>query len=274
MPSTTDIFGQQIKGEMMKKLPLMLLIMSLVFLNVSAQTKKTTKTPVTKTPVTKTSVTKTPVQQPIKTVVAETAPVKTPTPVTSAATVALSKAEAEVLAELNLFRTNPKAYAKYLEDFLKTFDGQYFRTADGVMLSSFEGKKPVEEAIAALKEANSLPEFKAVDGLVKAASAHAQDLVKNNKSGHKGTDGSFPADRVARFGLPTSGVFENISYSTKNARDVVFNMLIDDGTATRNHRKNLLNPQLKSVGLATGENKEVGAFCVLVLSSSAGLRQL
>lgn len=246
----------------MKKLPLMLFIMSLVFFNILAQKKETTKTSTPRINV-----------QPTKNVVANKTPVK-PTTLVRNSTEILSKKEAEILAELNLFRTNPKHYVKYLEDFLKTFDGKYFRTLDGVMLSSAEGTKPVEEAIAALKQTNSLPEFKVVEGLAKAAAAHAQDLVKNNKSGHRGTDGSFPADRVARFGLPTSSVFENISYGAKNARDIVLNMLIDDGSAARNHRKNLLNPQLKSVGLAVGENKEAGFFCILVLSSASGIKQL
>lgn len=244
----------------MKRLPLILLIYALVCLSVTAQTKKTT---------TKVTAKKTTIQQPTKPVtIAKSTPPIQLTNSTTTLTVKLPKFETEILAELNLFRTNPAAYAKHLEDYLKSFNGKYFKNGEGIDLESFEGKTPVVEAIAVLKQTAPLPEFKTADGMVKGALDHSQDLQKNNRTGHRGTDGSLPMDRVSRYGIAASGVFENISYSTNTARDVVLTMLIDDGNANRNHRKNLLNPQLKIVGLAAGDSKDAGKFCVLVLAAS------
>lgn len=248
----------------MKKIPLILLILSLIFVFAEAQTKSNSKTK-------KTIVTKTPLPNAVKK--ATPTPIKTPTPSptpvpTPSSTIKLAKFEAEILAELNLLRSNPQAYAKHLEDYLKTFDGKYFKTSDGISMESFEGKIPVEEAITVLKTTNPLSEFKTADGLIKASADHLQDLVKNNVTGHRGTSGSLPDQRVSMYGSSPMGVNENITYGTKTARDVVLTMLIDDGNKSRNHRKNLLNPNLKFVGLAAGEIKQAGMSCVLVLTAS------
>lgn len=238
----------------MNKLPLVLLILNLIFVYAAAQTKPKSK----------------PKKTPVKLIKAVTpnkpeVPVKTPTPALTPI-INLSKFEAEILAELNLFRANPQEYAKYLEDYLKNFDGKYFKSGEGISLESFEGKTPVEEIIQILKVTSLLPEFRPAYGMTKAASDHLQDLMQNNKTGHRGTNGSLPNDRVKIYGIAPSGVNENITYNAKTARDVVLTMLIDDGNKSRNHRKNLLNPQLKMVGLATGEIKQIGLSCVLVLT--------
>ncbi|MEK7723144.1 MAG: CAP domain-containing protein [Acidobacteriota bacterium] len=250
----------------MKKLPLVLIILSVIFVYVEAQTKSVSKVKKTVAKPTKTA---TP-----KPVVALKTPTPAPTPIPTpiqvlppAQTISLSKFEAEIFAELNAFRVNPQGYAKHLEDFLQTFDGKYFRNSAGVMLDSFEGKIPVVEAIATLKQAQPMSEFNLADGLIKAAADHSQDLVKNNRTGHRGTNGSMPNERVFIYGtVPNNEVYENISYGGKTAREVVLIMLIDDGTASRNHRKSLLNPKNKYVGLATGENKAGGAHCILVIA--------
>lgn len=243
----------------MKKIPLILLSFCLIIIYATAQTKprstkrivRNTQTP---TPIQSVTATKTPIQIPL-----------TPTP---AQNIKLAKLEDEVFAELNLLRRNPKGYVKFVEDYLKTFDGKYFRTSAGVALESFEGKKPVEEVIEILKQTEPLSEFKLADGLIKAASDHSQYLVKNNKTGHLGTNGNLPQDRVAIYGTASNGVNENITYGVVTAREIVLTMLVDDGTASRNHRKNILNPNMKYVGLATGENKAAGLHCILDLAQT------
>ena len=258
----------------MKNISLVFLFLLLIFCQVVAQTKKKSKPSSKKVLVTK------------KATPNPTPPVKTALPATSMTVpveskpitveiipVKLGKFETEILAELNLLRRNPQVYLKYVEDYLKTFDGKYFKNDEGIRLASFEGKTPVEEVIEVLKTTNPLPEFNASNGLIRAAADHSQDLVRNNKTGHYGTNGSLPDDRTSLYGTALNGVNENITYGAKTARDIVFTMLIDDGNANRNHRKNLLNPNLKIIGLATGENKAAGLHCVLVLTPTFSDKQ-
>lgn len=246
----------------MKRSLLIFVIVVGVFCQILAQTKQVSKiTPKKNIPVK----TVTPTPTPIK-------PTTTPTPTvvksvtTASASANLTGLEAEVLAEINKVRTNPQEYAKIFEEYLKTNSGKVFKI-DGTELLTFEGRTPVEEVIAALKQLSPLPEYKALDGLTKAAKDHAQDLSKNNKSGHEGSDGSMPDTRIARYGIAYQ-INENISYNTKTARRVVMTMLIDDGTSSRNHRKNILSTNLKFIGIATGENKDMKNFCVIVFADT------
>ncbi len=248
----------------MKRLPLIFMVLLLCISQVFTQTK--TKTVANKTKVTtpKEAITKsasTPVNSnPVSTAT----PTKPNIPAGNPAD--LTGLEAEIFAEINKMRKNPAEYAKIFEDYLRTNSGKSFKF-EGVEYETNEGKTPVEELIATLKQTSSLPEFKALDGLTKAAKDHAQDLAKNNLSGHRGTDQSLPDERVARYGTAFQ-VNENISYYTKTARRVVMTMLIDDGNSNRNHRKNLLSTNLKFVGIATGVNKTVENFCIIVLTDT------
>lgn len=175
--------------------------------------------------------------------------------------------QSEFLNEINLLRRNPKGYVKFLEEVLKTFRGKTFETIDGVDLVSDEGKKPVEEAIKILKNLRPLSEVEIANGLMKAAQDHVKDLEKHNKTGHKGTDGSLPTERGNRYGSALDGVSENIMYKIGSPRDMVLMMLIDDGNPKRSHRKEILDPQLKKIGFAIGENKAGGKFCVLKMAT-------
>lgn len=242
----------------MKKLPAFLLILLIAFSNLAAQSKPVAKIIPKKSIQTKKIVTPPTQVSGVKSqTVEKTVVAKTP--------IILSELETAILTEINKARTNPVEYAKILEAYLKTFKGKDSTTPDGVELTTNEGTVPVLEAITALKQTSGLTEFKVVEGLNKAAKDHALDLVTNNKSGHTGSNGSLPMQRVEKYGI-VSQINENISYFTKTARAVVMTMLIDDGTASRNHRKNLLSSTHKVIGIATGENKAVGNFCVILFT--------
>jgi uncharacterized protein YkwD len=253
----------------MKVVFIILASLSLVSIFVMGQTTKpsqTKKTQKTKPKITPTPLKKSSTPKPNSTLINKST--KTPTPVPTLDYVKLLTFEKEILAELNLFRASPQKYARFVEGFLKTYNGTHFINDEGVELISVEGRTPIIELIEILKQTEPLPEFKTAEGMVKAASDHTRDLVRNNKTGHRGTDGSLPDERVSKYGIAKGGVSENISYGANTARDVVLTMLIDDGIPSRNHRKNLLNPNLVVVGLGTGEIKQAGLTCVLVLTDS------
>lgn len=177
------------------------------------------------------------------------------------------KLEDEILKEINTLRENPQAYVKYLEEMRKSFRGTNFKNAAGVDVISIEGVKAVDEAITALKTQTPLPVLKMSEGLSKAANKHHQDMIQKDFFGHKGSDNSLPDDRAKLFGTALSGVNENLMEGSKSAREIVLQTLVDDGFASRNHRKNLLSPQFKLIGISAGETNK-RSLCVLVFASS------
>ena len=75
---------------------------------------------------------------------------------------------------------------------------------------------------------------------------------------HKGQDGSQPVDRIARHGINRTATAEVISFGPSRARDVVIELVIDEGVKDRGHRKILLDPELRYAGAACGPHESTG----------------
>ena len=88
---------------------------------------------------------------------------------------------------------------------------------------------------------------------------------------HRGLDGSSPAGRANRHGRWLGAMAENIAYGDNPAREVVVQLLVDDGVADRGHRDNLLDPRWGAGGVACGPHKEYGQMCVM--DYAAGYRE-
>jgi uncharacterized protein YkwD len=178
-----------------------------------------------------------------------------------------SKTESEILDELNSLRAHPQNYIPYLEEMKKSFQGKNFKNSQGVEIITFEGVSAVDEAIKFLKTQTAIAGLKISNGLNKAANQHLQDMIKNEFFGHRGRDQSLPNDRAALFGTTKTGVNENLTEGSKTPREIVLQMIVNDGLKSRSQRNNLFNSQLKVVGIAAGEGKN-GFLCVLLLADS------
>lgn len=179
---------------------------------------------------------------------------------------AMSAAEAGVLRELNLARTQPALYASCLQELLGRFQGKDVVFTHGRMVRTHEGPAAVEEAIRFLKSQAPLPPLEASAGLTLGARDHARDQGRTGLTGHDGSDGSQPADRVSRHGRWLETVGENIAYGPENPRDIVMALIIDDGVPARGHRTNLYRGAFRCVGVAVGAHPRFGTVCVMDLA--------
>jgi hypothetical protein len=70
---------------------------------------------------------------------------------------------------------------------------------------------------------------------------------------------------------------ENIAYGPPSARDVVRELIIDQGVASRGHRRNIFNATVDTAGVKCGAHKVYGAMCVIDFArdpqKSVGWRQ-
>jgi len=96
------------------------------------------------------------------------------------------------------------------------------------------------------------------DYLSLAAEDHCKQMGPGGLTGHDGTDGSKPWDRMERYGDWGGTVGENIAYGDSNGKDYMVQLYIDDGVANRGHRVNILKPEFKLTGMAVCSHRDYG----------------
>ncbi|MEO6392033.1 MAG: CAP domain-containing protein [Pyrinomonadaceae bacterium] len=175
---------------------------------------------------------------------------------------------ADILTEINLARANPAKYAAYLETMKKQFHGSTYQRPGRPGLTTNEGVAAVDEAIRFLKSAKPLPALKLSAGMSRGANDQATDMVRNQVTGHKGSDGSLPEDRCTRYGRLTGSqaVGENIAYEGLTAREVVEGYIVDDGTANRGHRRNVFSATYKFIGVGVGQSGNAEPIYVVMFA--------
>ena len=169
----------------------------------------------------------------------------------------------DLITETNAARRDPKAYSRYLEELLPQFEGKLLRRPGRLVLRTEEGARAVREAIRALRDTRPMGPLRWSKGMAAAARDHVRDQGPAGLMEHKGSDGSTPARRVNRYGRWSVAVSENIAYGSNPARDVVLQLIVDDGVADRGHRKNLLDPELGVAGAACGPHARYRQICVI-----------
>jgi len=180
----------------------------------------------------------------------------------------LSELEREVVAELNLARSQPARYADFLIAYSKLFVGRELREPGEVTVLTTEGKSAVLEAIRFLKIQKSLSSVTPSKGMSQAADDMVWMQENSSQVGHTGRDGSKFSDRISRYGTWSGSCAENIDYGYNSARKIVMALIIDDGVKNRGHRRSIFNPGFRRVGVACGNHQSYRYMCVIEFASS------
>lgn len=176
----------------------------------------------------------------------------------------LSQDENEVVKELNLARSDPAKYAVFVKQFRVRFINEVeYKGTGGATVKTQEGVKAVDEAIEFLKKAKRMPALKASEGLSLAAKDHVEDTGKKGLVGHDGSDGSTAVQRMERYGKWEKTAGENIAYGVDKARDIVIQLIVDDGVPGRGHRVNIFTADYRTIGVAIGAHQTYRRMCVM-----------
>jgi uncharacterized protein YkwD len=182
----------------------------------------------------------------------------------------LSPDEKDVILEMNKARADPKKYAElYIQPMLQYNWGgpfganSYLAPGETVYTSTNEGKNGIQSCINDLSKRQSMSPLLPEKGLFLAARDHVNDTGPKGITGHTGSDGSSMGQRINRYGKWDKGAGENISYGHNKGRDIVVQLLIDDGVSSRGHRNNILNRNFKYTGGAIGSHSKYTYMCVI-----------
>lgn len=173
-------------------------------------------------------------------------------------------------AALNEMRENPSSLIPYLTDMKKRFEGKKIRLSPTLLLATQEGVAAVDEAIAVLKSTKPLSQLKPSAPLTRAAQDHANAQAKTGGTGHDGKDGSTPHSRLLKYGTPLGKSGECIGYGAfgdNQGKDMLAALVVDDGVASRGHRKILLDPDYRLTGIACGPHPVHSPMCVITVAA-------
>jgi uncharacterized protein YkwD len=151
--------------------------------------------------------------------------------------------EKEMVTEINLVRSNPKAYADIIDQYI------YELKTDRYSDASYIGEeiKTAKELIKELKTTEPMPVLQPHKGLYKAAKKHGEEGKQKGELNHEGSDGLWPWDRGEKYASDLTESTENLVGGPQKVRRSVIILLVDTGIESRGHRKALLNPDWRYV---------------------------
>lgn len=179
---------------------------------------------------------------------------------------AASELEKVVLQELNVARTNPAAYIRHLEYYRSNFNGKnYTQTGTDQQIRTEEGVAAIDEAIAFLQKQPPLPPLKWAEGLVKSGAELIRAQAKSRETGH-GKGSLSMGNRIKRNGNWTIAIGECITYGpyvAERGRDVITQLIVDDGVPGRGHRSTIFDRDFRLAGVSCGPHPLFDMACVI-----------
>jgi len=170
----------------------------------------------------------------------------------------------QMLAETNVARSAPQRYAGYLRELRRYFVGRgYLVPGATALVVTTEGAAALDEAIRFLERQQPLPPLAWSSGLAHGAADLVRDQGLSGEIGHTGNRSGDMRERIERHGTWQGRIAENIGYGPDTARQMVMQLIIDDGVPERGHRKNIFSSAFKVAGAACGAHAVYRTMCVM-----------
>lgn len=161
----------------------------------------------------------------------------------------LNQDEKDMIRELNFARAYPRQYIKVVHDYLV----ERSKIWGGISTSEKVAYEDLVEQLSTMEPVSILQPQACI---YKAARRHGLDMKKNEFSGHTGSDGSHPWERIEDACPSYRDGNENLVAGTRcSPRRGVIMLLIDSGISSRGHRHNMLDPKWEFVNCFQFEGK-------------------
>jgi hypothetical protein len=181
----------------------------------------------------------------------------------------LTPMERDLGRALDELRRAPKGYARVLRAHRARFDGkQVLAPGETVPIMTIEGTAAVDEAIAAVSRTEALEALEVSPALSRVARAHAEALGRSGAVDHTSADGKQPHERMEAAGRLDGRSGENIGTGYADGAMMLLSLVVDDGVPSRGHRKNLLEPDFRVIGIGCAKHAAYRWVCVLDLAES------
>lgn len=180
--------------------------------------------------------------------------------------------EKEVFDFLNSVRADPKSIIHDLEEMRGYFkNNEYSNPKLDFNVMTEEGVAAVDDAIQFLQKQPQLPKLVRSEELSAAAAKLVAAIGPSGKASGDSENLSMEV-RVKEAKNDTGSMAENISFGWNDPKQIVYQMIIDDGVKTRGHRANFFSTMFTEVGIAMGQHKTYNYCCVFDLFGKSSIQ--
>ena len=152
-----------------------------------------------------------------------------------------------VIQEINRARTNPQAYADWLESQRQYYDGMVLRFPGEKPLRTNRGLKALDEAIAFIRRQPQLPAISSASALVATAQSQVSAIVNNQSITYQ--------DKYFVYGKVTP-------------EGIVMQLIVDDGFPDRRHRRAIFTDDYRQAGIVCSEIAIYDQVCAIAYENT------
>lgn len=174
-----------------------------------------------------------------------------------------AKMTEEVYAFLNEVRKDPSSILPELKKMKKFYkDKEYRNPAFNYYIMTEEGISAVDDAIKHIETSFTQKLLERHEGLEQAAKELIDHLGPEGLTTAKDADLAIEKRVKSKISEP-GAIAENLSFGWPSAKEIILQMIIDDGVPSRGHRTNLLSGNYERVGIAVGKHKTFQCICAI-----------
>ena len=176
----------------------------------------------------------------------------------------------DLFIELNNLRKNPKSYIPLIELEMKSLKKSNIlkKRDSNLQIQTVEGKDAYIEAINFLQNQEGVPPVKEESRLNSAALDLVKDIGTRGVVSHQDQYGQYVSERIEKYCEWDYSASEVIEVSSKNPKDILISLIVDDGLKNRPDRMTLFNPAYNFVGISCGMHSEYEIVTVIVFTGS------
>ncbi len=155
----------------------------------------------------------------------------------------MSERARQMIKEINLVRTNPRAYVQEVQAYREQIKNTEFSDANYAK----EQLRAIDDLIRELQITSPMATLQPRLTLHKTAQKHGMEILTNDAPSYVALDGSYPWDRITRDDPSLEDGNENLVGGPEDVKESLMLLLVDAGIPGYGHRRALLNPTWKYV---------------------------
>ena len=170
--------------------------------------------------------------------------------------------------ELNKLRQDPKSYIPLIKAQMETIkkNNVLKKKDSNLQIQTLEGKAAYNEAILFLENQEPVNPLTKEIKLSYAAQDLAKDIGERGIVSHQDKDGNYVSERIEKYCEWDYCANEVIEVSSRNVKDILISLLVDDGVRDRPDRRALFQNIYNYVGISCGPHTEYEIVTVLVFA--------